>query len=49
MMCIHNTNITEVATHAILAGPGELQDPSERPGSIKQVDRPQKITLKADC
>lgn len=49
IMCIHNTNIAETETDVILAGPGELQDPSERPVSIKQVDRPWKIALKVDC
>lgn len=48
VMCVHNKNIREAKTDVVLAGPGDLQDPSERPVSVKQVDRPWKTTLKID-
>lgn len=48
-MCVHNNNIGEAKTDVILAGPGDLQDPSERPVSVKQVDRRWETTLKIDC
>lgn len=45
-MCIPHNNMGEAK---ILAGPGDLQDPRERPVSVKQVDRPWKTALKIDC